>query len=543
MNLNTNIRKKSISSLLVLIVLIIISILVLKPQIHADDIIKKNTNPLGLINATIEFYDANLTPISINSDDISIYKESDLQISNGKYIIPTKTEQYKYSLYGTKIFMTTNIYITDSEAKQSLLDSAGYNVTIDNDKEYMVALTKDINVIPLSQYNNNITINKTTKAKKYNTIAQEEKIDTILDNFVIFINNQNIKDIIVKISFNRQFLISDTTYSYNKTAKVKYSLLNETNNISNIINNENNNLFDSINAEKIMANREQSDYSSTCIFSSPVNTYNEKYINNNIITYDVENGTKISSITDDGLVEIFENENIIKVSYTDKYYVLYKNIIPSVKNGDIVKSGEILGMVCPNSNIEILNVFDKHSELCEWMFSRFEIAKVGIPMPQMFQHDEEWGENSYGSSTIKTSGCGPSAFSMVLSYLKGEVYTPADVVSHMGEMGNGSYAWCYAPGQGSYHSIFERLSNEYGLSNEDCGLSEDAIKEKLEKGKIVIVCITKGKIYTSDGHFIVIRGVTEDGKFLINDSSCFFDLNTPYEYSDICPIVSARAIY
>ena len=62
-------------------------------------------------------------------------------------------------------------------------------------------------------------------------------------------------------------------------------------------------------------------------------------------------------------------------------------------------------------------------------------------------------------------------------------------------------------------------------------------------GKCIIICVKNGPVYKGGGHFIVIRDVTEDGKFLINDSANFFNLNTGYTYSDLGPITMARAIY
>ena len=40
--------------------------------------------------------------------------------------------------------------------------------------------------------------------------------------------------------------------------------------------------------------------------------------------------------------------------------------------------------------------------------------------------------------------------------------------------------------------------------------------EALQEGKLVIAIMSKGH-FTNSGHFIVLRGVTEDGKLLVAD--------------------------
>lgn len=56
---------------------------------------------------------------------------------------------------------------------------------------------------------------------------------------------------------------------------------------------------------------------------------------------------------------------------------------------------------------------------------------------------------------------------------------------------------------------------------EGCTASEpQRIVDALSEGKLVVALMTKGH-FTSGGHFIVLRGVTEDGKILVADPASY----------------------
>lgn len=83
-------------------------------------------------------------------------------------------------------------------------------------------------------------------------------------------------------------------------------------------------------------------------------------------------------------------------------------------------------------------------------------------------------------------------------------------------------AWAYehgycAPGSGSYLSIVEGVSQEYGLSAESVpDLSPGELRQDLSSGHIFVALMGSGH-FTSSGHFILLRGVTLDGKILVAD--------------------------
>lgn len=128
------------------------------------------------------------------------------------------------------------------------------------------------------------------------------------------------------------------------------------------------------------------------------------------------------------------------------------------------------------------------------------------------QLDSRWADILYGtSSTIGEAGCGPTALAMIVSTLTGTYHDPV-------EMAEWAVANGYrCEGNGSYHSIIPDGARAFGLQAEGA-TSKDAAKiaEAFADGKLVGAIMGKGH-FTSSGHFIVLRGITETGKILVAD--------------------------
>jgi hypothetical protein len=84
--------------------------------------------------------------------------------------------------------------------------------------------------------------------------------------------------------------------------------------------------------------------------------------------------------------------------------------------------------------------------------------------------------------------------------------------------------WAYRNGyyvehQGSRRSLIPDGAKRYGLRVESASVQDaQRIVDALASGKLVIAIMGKGH-FTSRGHFIVLRGVTADGKILVADPS------------------------
>ncbi|MFR5150019.1 MAG: lysozyme family protein [Ruminococcus sp.] len=127
----------------------------------------------------------------------------------------------------------------------------------------------------------------------------------------------------------------------------------------------------------------------------------------------------------------------------------------------------------------------------------------GMQIPHYLQTD--YPSIPYGGSSIASSGCGPTSFAMIASYLTGSTITPVDAV-----------AWCgnayYAPGAGTYWSYFQAASEHFGCGTVTQTTDANAVLQALSQGCPVISSQGPG-LFTSGSHFIVLRGITASGKY------------------------------
>lgn len=128
------------------------------------------------------------------------------------------------------------------------------------------------------------------------------------------------------------------------------------------------------------------------------------------------------------------------------------------------------------------------------------------------QMDARWADKPYGpNDTIGVAGCGPTSLSIVVSTLTDQTVDPVAMST-----------WAYdkgylAEGTGSYHSLIPDGAKHFGLQVAGATIqNQQAIIDALAEGKLVVAIMGKGH-FTSTGHFIVLRGVTEDGHILVAD--------------------------
>ena len=138
--------------------------------------------------------------------------------------------------------------------------------------------------------------------------------------------------------------------------------------------------------------------------------------------------------------------------------------------------------------------------------------EAGMGIPMLFQGDYGQTILYYNGEarSVASSGCGATSVSMVIAYLTGNVEQ------------NPYLLFCKAVDDGRYHGnglshdTLVWLAKSYGVKCRWISNSADAVLEALAEGKPVIAHMGEG-IFTSKGHYIVLRGVTEDGKILVND--------------------------
>lgn len=133
----------------------------------------------------------------------------------------------------------------------------------------------------------------------------------------------------------------------------------------------------------------------------------------------------------------------------------------------------------------------------------------GIPL--LLQWDSRWGYAPYGDNVIGLSGCGPTCLSMAAVYLTGNLkYSPDYIADYAAKNGY------YEQRTGTSWSLFTKGCREFDIQSREIPLSEKALKNSLDEGKPVICSLREGD-FTAVGHFIVITGYDDSGKFIIND--------------------------
>ena len=131
----------------------------------------------------------------------------------------------------------------------------------------------------------------------------------------------------------------------------------------------------------------------------------------------------------------------------------------------------------------------------------------GMKIPHYLQTD--YANVPYGSSNIAACGCGPTSFAMVASYLTGTTITPADAVAWCG---NSYYVWV----AGTSWSYFEAAAKHFGCGAVRESYDANEVLKALSEGHPVISSQHAG-LFTRGGHFIVLRGVENGNKVLVND--------------------------
>lgn len=131
-----------------------------------------------------------------------------------------------------------------------------------------------------------------------------------------------------------------------------------------------------------------------------------------------------------------------------------------------------------------------------------EIVIPYNPVPRFYQTD--YPDTRYGSGTIATSGCSITCLAMVAGYLTGHVYLPDQLAQWFG---------------GKAQNNMARL--EYGAQQLQLPFKKaytihDTF-QALEEGKVCIALMNNKSLFTNTQHFIVLCGLTEDGKILVND--------------------------
>ena len=123
-------------------------------------------------------------------------------------------------------------------------------------------------------------------------------------------------------------------------------------------------------------------------------------------------------------------------------------------------------------------------------------------IPLYFQND--YPDTMYGYGTVESSGCSITCLAMVATYLTGETYLPDQLARYFGGRAANNMA------RMEYGSDMMQLPYE---KNTNWHTTLAALKE----GKIAIALMNENSVFTDSQHFVVLTGITADGKILVND--------------------------
>lgn len=483
-----------------LMLLLVVIGVFLPMDAHASDglsPVDANALEIGILHITVEAKD-------INTGDLANLGSDTLSVSSFKAGLDVQVDGHTAFISLPVEVMRDNESSFDVRTYATQFDTLASKLPSD---VILSGLSVDADGIPCTAVTSAINIECAAEGVYYTVTISElnrNPLESITSVLGIYVNSSqaiiNIESVPTGVHANERYEFKST----NKSGKSYYS---KTGKFTKVV--------DSPTSQKTL------------------DTLQEEYI--------VENNIPFKSLTDEGIV-ISTTLGIV-IQYTDYFGVEYKGLVPTVSVGDKVSKDDIIGYSHKSNPVIVGMVFGSQYVTTNWMFSSYPMPSNGPSVPSMLQTDSRWGSKKYGSGTIASSACGPSSFAMVASYFEDKTITPESMVNQLYSLGNGSVSWCYLSGVGSYHTMFDRLSKEYGYGINVIGKSSSSLASALDKDSLVVISIKAGPIYKGAGHFIVIRGVDSNGKFYVNDPAGYFDLDRAYTRAELGTINMCKKIY
>ena len=125
----------------------------------------------------------------------------------------------------------------------------------------------------------------------------------------------------------------------------------------------------------------------------------------------------------------------------------------------------------------------------------------GVPL--YFQND--YPDEVYGEGTVASNGCSAATLAMVATYLTGHVYLPDEIARYFGDSAENHIARL----ENGSETMKLPIKKSY---------SWHETYSALKAGKIVVALMNSKSLFTNSQHFIILTGLNEDGKIMVNDS-------------------------
>ena len=160
-----------------------------------------------------------------------------------------------------------------------------------------------------------------------------------------------------------------------------------------------------------------------------------------------------------------------------------------------------------------------------------EVEQGTIPL--LLQWDERWGYETYGSSMMAITGCGPTSLSMVVCGLTGDTsWDPLAVAAFSEREGY------YVPGEGTSWELMTTGAEALGVRAEAGTVSEEYLRNHLSAQTPMICSMYPGD-FTTSGHFIVLTGFDAGGNVTVNDPNSPKNSETAWLLETLLPQIRA----
>ena len=174
---------------------------------------------------------------------------------------------------------------------------------------------------------------------------------------------------------------------------------------------------------------------------------------------------------------------------------------------DIIKNAkEITFDYKGNADLKLTGLPSTKLYLTAYYDPDFKYLEGGLPIPYFNQGD--YGNVRLGGSNVASSGCGFTSCAMIVSYLTRQKVTPK-------ELAKWSQGY-YVSGAGMSWGLPAAAAKHYGLGTVRQTSSASEVYKALKEGKAVMSSQRSG-LFTRSGHLIVLRGLDDKGRVLVND--------------------------
>ncbi len=141
--------------------------------------------------------------------------------------------------------------------------------------------------------------------------------------------------------------------------------------------------------------------------------------------------------------------------------------------------------------------------------------------PILMQWDMRWGYMQYNGNVMGLTGSAPTALSMVAVYvLHNMSMTPV----HIAEYSIGSNC------ESRPEKLLSDGARNMGMNVTEVIRNNNRLKQAVTEEGSAVICMMKSQEFSP---VIVVRGVDENGNFLINDPSSKKRSNTSYSFSEL----------